>query len=77
VKPDPADAVVPALLDNPERDTWRRRDHDTINWSRHGANVGITGGALHLRRVWVDGKHLVTGTFQFGEYGVGWLARLP
>jgi hypothetical protein len=77
VKPDAANAMVPALLDNPNRDVWRRRNHDTVKWTGYGADVGVAGGALHLRSVWVDRKHFVPGAFQFGEHRVGRLARLP
>jgi hypothetical protein len=59
MKPDASYAVVPALLDNPEPDIRRCCDHDTVQRSWNGADVGVTRGALYLSGVWVDGKHLV------------------
>ena len=69
--------MVPALLDNPDRDIWRRRDHDAVDRPpRYRRDIPMTRDVLDTRRVGVDGKHVVPGAAQFTEDRVGSLTRL-
>ena len=76
MEPDAAYTMVHALPDNLDRDIWRGRDHDTVKLPWYGSDVAVARGALHLRGLWVDGKHLVPRASQLAEHGVGCLVRV-
>jgi hypothetical protein len=76
MEPYSAYTMVDALLDNLDRHIWRSRDHDTVNFSGYGSDLAVTPGPLHVRGVWVDGKHFVPRASQLAEHGVGCLVRL-
>jgi hypothetical protein len=71
MKPDLGDAALDSLTHDMDRCVGMGCDHDTIQFSRHAAQIRKALDPFHRRGVGVDRIDLVTHVSQFAKDRVG------